>query len=673
VQREECDARIREGRPGTRRARVSGILLALLAVAAGLAAFVVPAGAQGAPGADDRVRARAEELLERVKGHRRIFAVQRVDGRLRVASYRPADDVQASGIVRALAADDTTITVDADAPVHAIGDVQAAGTFDARRGEQWALNRTSFESAWGVTNGAGTVVAVLDTGVRADHEDLDGQVLAGTDIINGNNDGRTDPLGHGTHVAGIIAARANNGVGVAGAAPGARILPVRVLGGDGSGYMSDVAKGIIWATDHGANVISMSLGGPSPADGVRTAMQYARSKGVPVFVAAGNNALSGNPVVYPAAYAEATAVGSVDSNLLRSSFSGFQPYVDLAAPGGSILSTYNSSRTSYAYASGTSMATPYAAAAAALVRAARPDLSATGVVQALEDSAVDLGAAGKDDQYGFGLIDPNAAVRRPRNTLGGGTKGIGYWVVTADGRVRSFGYAASYGDLSESRIAAPVVAASRTKSGKGYYLALANGAVYGFGDAKYYGGMSGSSLKGLIVGMAVTRTGKGYYLLGSDGGVFAFGDAKFYGSTGNMRLNAPVLDMAVSRRGNGYLFVAADGGVFTFGDAKFKGSTGALRLAQPVRSMTNTATQDGYWLVARDGGMFSFGVPFHGSLPGSGVSTTGGRRVRAIPDGSGYYVLTEDGNVYRFGSARGFGSAAPLSTTTPAVDLLVLD
>ena len=187
--------------------------------------------------------------------------------------------------------------------------------------------------------------------------------------------GEVDPAGHGTHVAGIIAAHANNGVGIAGAAPGVKILPVRVLDASGSGSSSDVAEGIIWAADHGARVINLSLGG-GPSPGMQIAMQYALSKQVVTFAAAGNAYQDGNLPTYPAAYPEAIAVAAIDSNLQHADFSNTGSYVDLAAPGDLIWSTYGQGHSQYALMSGTSMATPYATATAALVLGENPNLSA---------------------------------------------------------------------------------------------------------------------------------------------------------------------------------------------------------------------------------------------------------------------------------------------------------
>ncbi len=526
---------------------------------------------------------------------------------------------------------------------------------------QWGLGASGFPQAWPTTTGQGVIVAVVDTGVRKTHEDLAGNVLPGTDFVAPGGDGSNDQNGHGTHVAGIIAAL-RNGKGGVGGAPSVKILPVRVLDASGSGYTSDVAQGIVWAADHGARVINLSLGGPSPAAAMQQAIQYANSKNASVVVAAGNNGQAGNPVMYPAAYPEAISVGAVDSNYQHASFSETGSYVDLSAPGVNILSTWGTSDNAYAWATGTSMATPFVSAAAALVLSQTPSLSPPQLAARLEATAKDLGAPGTDPVYGYGLVEPSSALVHTA-----GTQGAGYWVVGANGRVVGLGGAHFYGDLSHSFVFSPTVAAARTTTGHGYWLATADGHVAAFGDAHNYGDAHTVHLNGGIVAMAATVTGRGYWLMGSDGGVFSYGDARFYGSTGGMHLNAPALDLAPTANGKGYWFVAADGGVFCFGNASFHGSTGGMQLWQPVTSMTAATSGSGYWLVARDGGIFTFSVPFRGSLA---PSASPGVRIRALPNSAGYYILTADGNVHSYSAAKWYGSASGM-IGAPAVDLML--
>ncbi len=639
------------GRKRTRSAR--NARLGAVAVAAALALF------------GGSIPARAEDPARVSLPDNAWVVAQTADGHLQVVTGHAADQLvenDAAGVPGP-----AVLSVEPDQTMHALD----AGENDPLRPQQWALDKVPFEAAWNVTRGKNVIVAVVDSGVEADHEDLAGSVLHGIDYVNPGGDGRIDPNGHGTHVAGIIAAHVNNARGIAGAAPDVKILPVRVLKANGGGSASDVAKGIIWATDHGARVINLSLGG-GKAPGIDQAMQYANSKGAVVLAAGGNNGQSGNEPMYPAAYPEAIAVAGVDSNLNHMSIGNTGKYIDVAAPGVGIVSTWGSSPNAYASATGTSMATPYAAAAAALIISADPQASVDRVTNLLENNATDLGPRGVDPIFGHGLINPVAslAAAQPR-PKGFGKNGNGYWIVSSDGRVRAFGHARFHGDLRGLYIGSPIVASASTANGGGYWLAAANGAVFPFGNAKNYGSMAGRRLSSPIVGMAATPNGKGYILLGADGGIFTFGNAHFYGSTGGMHLNARVLDLAMSPSGRGYWFVAADGGVFSFGNAPFHGSTGSIRLAAPVMSMTSATRGSGYWMVAADGGIFAFNVPFEGSMPAvralTGAPFVITVRMRALPSGRGYYLLGANGSVFAFGTAKNFGSAPGIN----AVDLMV--
>ncbi len=590
---------------------------------------------------------------------------QTADGRMHVVSGREATAVVDDAATGAPGPE--VLSIETDQTVHAL---DTGGENDPLRSQQWGLDRVPFETAWSVSRGRGVTVAVIDSGVEADHQDLAGSVRAGIDYVKPGGDGRIDPNGHGTHVAGIIAAHVNNALGIAGAAPDVRILPVRVLDANGGGAASNVAKGVIWAADHGARVINLSLGG-GLAPGIQQAMQYANSKGAVVVAAGGNNGEAGNAPMYPAAYPEAIAVAAVDTDRSHPAFGNTGNYLDVAAPGVGVVSTWGSSPTAYAAATGTSMATPFAAAEAALIISTNPALSPARVTQIMEATATDIGSGGDDPRFGHGLINPNAAVGAAQpHPAGFAAKGNGYWIVGADGRVTARGTAKFHGDLRGRHLSAPIVASARTKNGKGYWLVGSDGVVYAFGNAHNYGSLRGHRLSSPIVGIAATPSGRGYLLLGSDGGIFAFGNARFYGSTGSKHLNARVLDLAMTADGKGYWFVAADGGVFTFGNAKFHGSTGNLHLAAPVMSITSSLKGRGYWMVASDGGIFAFNVPFEGSMPSvraaSKAAFSPTVRMRALPSGKGYYLLGANGSVYSFGTAKFFGSAPG-----PAVDLMI--
>ncbi|MCW2668055.1 MAG: peptidase [Frankiales bacterium] len=292
-------------------------------------------------------------------------------------------------------------------------DLRVSAT-DLPKPRQWALNRLQFDKAWSVTQGDGVVVGVIDSGVDAAHPDLAGRVLKGATFLGAgytSHQGQTDVAGHGTHVAGIVAASPHSPTGVSGGAPAARILPVRVLDDEGSGWGSDVARGIVWAVDHGAQVLNLSFGSTTPSRAVQAAVAHARARGVLVVAAGGNDGRDG-PISYPATYPGVLSVGAVDPGDAVVPFSTTNPYIGIAAPGESVLSTVpvkvDPSR--LAERSGTSMAAPYVAAAAALVLAARPTLTGAEVAARLQETAQDLGPLGRDDMYGAGLLDPARAL-----------------------------------------------------------------------------------------------------------------------------------------------------------------------------------------------------------------------------------------------------------------------
>ncbi len=285
---------------------------------------------------------------------------------------------------------------------------------DSEYGRQWALEKIDAPHAWPLSKGSGVLVAVLDSGVDLDHPDLDGKVRTDIDYdyINGD-DVAQDDNGHGTHVAGIIAAETDNAQGVAGLGWETQIVPYKVLDNDGNGTTSGIVDAIYAATDAGAKVINMSLGsapGAGPCSNFTTlqaAIDYAYDHGVLVVVAAGNDSDDASTVV-PANCAHVLTVSSTDSDDSLSSFSNTGSVIDVSAPGGFIYSTVLDD--SYTYMSGTSMATPYVAGLAALVFAAHPAYTPDQVASAILDRAVDLGLPGWDDHFGCGRIDAFEAV-----------------------------------------------------------------------------------------------------------------------------------------------------------------------------------------------------------------------------------------------------------------------
>ena len=266
---------------------------------------------------------------------------------------------------------------------------------------QWNLPITGTLEGWELSKGSGeTIIAVLDTGVDLDHPDLRDRLTGGLNLVN-REAAPYDDVGHGTHVAGIIAASVNNAEGIAGMTWYGQVMPVKVLDSTGAGSAYSVAQGIIWATDNGAKVINMSLGNYADAQFLHDAVKYAYERDV-VLVAASGNDNTEQPG-YPAAYPEVFAIGATDTTKNRAAFSNYGDYIDAAAPGVSIASTYPQNQ--YAALSGTSMASPHAAALAGLIRAYNPLLKNTEVMDIMRNTAVDLGEQGKDAYFGYGQID----------------------------------------------------------------------------------------------------------------------------------------------------------------------------------------------------------------------------------------------------------------------------
>lgn len=226
----------------------------------------------------------------------------------------------------------------------------------------WEIKKFNIPDIWTKTKGNNVTVAVIDTGCDLEHEDLRSNLLKGQNFVE-PNEPPIDRNGHGTHVAGTIAA-CNNDKGMVGVAPEAKILPVKCLGDDGSGYIDDIINGIKWAVDNGADIITMSLGSPSTTKNMEKVLNYAVSKKVIVFCAAGNSGPNVD-IMYPAKYDNVIAIGAIDRNLKRTSFTCSGQSLDFLAPGQDILSCVPTN--SYAVMSGTSMSNPFAAACATLL------------------------------------------------------------------------------------------------------------------------------------------------------------------------------------------------------------------------------------------------------------------------------------------------------------------
>ncbi|MFD5434399.1 type VII secretion-associated serine protease mycosin [Kitasatospora sp. NPDC127067] len=268
---------------------------------------------------------------------------------------------------------------------------------------------------WPVSQGSGVTVAVIDSGVMKDHQDLTGQVLSGADFSGEGSDGTVDKDGHGTGMASLIAGHGHgDNAGIMGLAPKVEILPVRVSWTPNDTVaQSGLAKGIRFAVDRGAKVINMSIGGYSGTDQeTRTAVKYAVDHDVVLVASNGNSGQQGAPVEYPAAFPGVLAVGAVDRLGHLWEKSTYGPETTLTAPGAEIYRASAKSSAGYGVGNGTSDSTAYVSATAALIRAKYPNLSAGQVVNRMIKTATPPadGSAVPSDRYGFGVLAPAKAL-----------------------------------------------------------------------------------------------------------------------------------------------------------------------------------------------------------------------------------------------------------------------
>jgi serine protease len=294
------------------------------------------------------------------------------------------------------------------------GSIAAVSVNDPQTAGQYSLNRMRVRDAWSLSKGASNVVAVLDTGVQANHPDLSGRVLPGYNFVSTNTN-TSDDNGHGTWVAGIIAANTDDGYGIAGISWTDKILPVKIMNSNGTGSTSNLTSGIVWSANNGAHVINMSVGGFPYSQAVKDAVDYAWNKGAVLVGAAGNNGRQED--FYPASYGNVISVSATQVNDEFSHWSSYGPKVDVSAPGSSVLTTNctasscpNRGWGSHTYISGTSFATPNVAGVVALIKARYPSYTPSQIVNRLYSTVDDLGYAGRDDRYGRGRVNAYRAL-----------------------------------------------------------------------------------------------------------------------------------------------------------------------------------------------------------------------------------------------------------------------
>ena len=280
----------------------------------------------------------------------------------------------------------------------------------------YGLEQVQALDAWDIVTGSQQIViAVVDSGINAAHPEFAGRLVPGYNFIDEDNpDDLNDESGHGTHVAGILAAALDNGQGVAGVCPNCRLMPIKVLNENNIGSWSQLAQGIIFAVDNGAHILNLSLGTPVSSDTLTYAIEYAIERGVVVIASAGNNA--SDAPFFPAALRGVIGVGATTQEGERWAKSNFGDFIDLVAPGQVIYSTFNdldNAYYGYTYMNGTSMATPFVSGIAGLLLSIAPELDADEVLAALILGAEDLGPTGRDADFGFGRVNAMGALKAP--------------------------------------------------------------------------------------------------------------------------------------------------------------------------------------------------------------------------------------------------------------------
>jgi subtilisin family serine protease len=565
--------------------------------------------------------------------------------------------------------------------------VAAAGApNDPLFAQQWQLQDGPQSLDWApvfpAQQGAGALVAVLDTGFAPGGSDA--PVSLRLDLAKTFVPGTTssmDDNGHGTFVTDIIGEATNNGVGAAGIAPEAGIVPIKVLGANGIGDLAVVAEGLDYAVSIGAKVINLSLAGDVS---FALCAAVARATAVAVVVAASGNdstAADVRPLDYPAACPGALAVGSIAYDGGRPSYANVGCTMAVVAAGGDDLGLFRqgvpasdwvvqqgydanpldgqaAQTFQYARAEGTSMAAAEVSGEAALV--VGMGANAPTARRLIIGTARRRGGFLTAYMFGAGEVDIAAAVGAYASGSAVAPRDRGYRLATADGRAVDAGDACAGTETSPPAAvpSAPVVGEAATHDGFGSWLVSSDGGVFTFGDAAFYGSAGSTHLNQPMVGMAATPSGRGYWLVSRDGGVFGFGDAGFYGSAAGTPLNQPMVGMAATPSGRGYWLVSRDGGVFGFGDAGFFGSAAGTPLNQPMVGMAATPSGRGYWLAAADGRVFAFGAAaFDGSAAGARLAQpiVG---IAATSSGQGYWLAGRDGSVFGYGDAVVYAGAA---------------
>ncbi|MQY39243.1 hypothetical protein SRB17_72650 [Streptomyces sp. RB17] len=344
---------------------------------------------------------------------------------LKAKASTPGSAARAAALAAATVLTATTTVIALPAAPALADDGQCTFPSKPYAGRPWALQRVNLDELWALSTGKGVQVAVIDTGVDVKNRQLTGAVAAskgknllpahnskGEKIDRGNNSGTTDTVGHGTRVAGIIAARPMKGTGFVGLAPDAKIIPIKQNDAEGDGTADTLADAVTYAVHAGAGVINISqdtANALDPKDSrLKDAIDYALAQKVVVVASAGNDGLGGNvKVTYPASYQGVLAVAASDRNNERAPFSQSGEFVGVAAPGVDMISTVPGG--GHCSDNGTSFSAPYVAGVAALLKAKYPNWTAQEVVAQIEQSA-ERSIPGHDRLVGWGVVDPVKAL-----------------------------------------------------------------------------------------------------------------------------------------------------------------------------------------------------------------------------------------------------------------------
>ena len=439
----------------------------------------------------------------------------------------------------------------------------------------WHFEAIGAPKAWEITKGSDEVlIAVVDNGIDDQHPDLLGRISR----VPGCGLGSTSQhsTSHGTFIAGLIGASANNSISTTGLDWNAHILDVRVMNGS-QGSTSDIAAGIKCAAANGADIITLSFvqQGSQISPVLQQAISEAQTSGALVIAAAGNDGHERKR--FPAAAEGVLSVGAIGQSLDMASFTTQGAWIDLMAPGENLLSLGSGQSNGVRTGQGSSFAAPLVAAGASLVKARFRYFDANQMSNQLVRTAKTHVDRVTGSQYR--VLDIEQALKQPYRS---------HWQVSKTGQVVALGESEHFGDLATRSLIRDVTAIAADLTGLGYWLAQTNGAVTPFGDAQDFGDLSTMTLNKPIVDMASTPSGNGYWLVASDGGIFSFGDAQFHGSTGAMTLNKPITSVVQTRLG--YDLVAEDGGVFNF-NSPFLGSAASQKVQSPIVDATSRVSR----------------------------------------------------------------------------------